>query len=303
LLWPAYLGVGHGGGPMTGRGWGYEGAEGWAATRIDTGVAHAARVYDHFLGGVDNFEVDRQVAEHAAAVHPGGIETVRASVRSNRAFLVRAVQYLAGEAGVSQFLDIGSGIPSGDNVHAVAQRVAAGTRVVYVDYDPIVLAHTHQLLSDDNGRGGVDYVQGDLRDPVSVLERAAATLELSEPIAVLLVGVLHFLPGTDDDTDPYRIVGRLLEAVPSGSYLVVCHLAADIHAVEMAEVARRFNETTVETWALRDSDEVRGFFLGLELVEPGVVQVDQWRPDDGPGPVLPPEGRTNPLHVGVGRKP
>lgn len=302
-MWPAYLGVGHRGGAMTGRGRGYEGAEGWAALGIDTSVAHAARVYDYYLCGVDNFEVDRQVAEHAAAVHPGGIDTVRASVRSNRAFLVRVVQYLAGEAGVSQFLDIGSGIPNGDNVHSVAQRAARGTRVVYVDNDPIVLAHAHQLLRDDNGRGAVDYLQGDLRDPASILERAAPTLDLSEPIAVLLIGVLHFLPDTDDDADPYRIVSRLLESVPSGSYLAVCHLAADIHPAEMAEVARRFNETTAETWALRNRDEVRGFFGGLELIEPGVVQVDQWRPDDQPGPVLPPEGRTNPLHVGVGLKP
>jgi hypothetical protein len=143
---------------------------------------------------------------------------------------------------------------------------------------------------------------GDLRDPVGVLRGAARTLELGRPVAVLLVGVLHFLPDSDD---PYGIVARLMRALPSGSHLVVCHLSSDIHPVEMAEVARRFNEDarTNETWVLRSHGEVARFFDGMELVEPGVVQVDEWRPLDGPAPVLPPEGRTNPLWVGVGRKP
>lgn len=271
----------------------------WPA-QIDRSVAHAARIYAYFLGDATWFEVDRVAAEHAAAVHPGGIKTVRASVRSNRAFLVRAVRYLAGGAGIRQFLDIGSGIPNGDNVHAVAQRAAPDARIVYVDNDPIVLAHAHELLVRSTPQGAVDYLQGDLRAPQSILRRAARTLDFAQPVAVLLVGILHFFP---DEDDPYGIVARLLEAVPSGSHLVVCHLASDIHPDEMPEVARRFNETTNETWALRSQGEVAGFFAGLEMVEPGVVQVDQWRPHDGPGPVLPPEGRVNPLHVGIGRKP
>lgn len=266
--------------------------------QIDTTVAHAARVYDFYLGGVTNFEVDRIAAEHAAAVHPGGVDTVRASVRSNRAFLVRAVDYLVGEAGIRQFLDIGSGIPNGTNVHAAAQGTAPGSRIVYVDNDPVVLAHAHELKSTPEGT--VDYIRGDLRDPESILDRASDTLDLGQPVAVMLVGILHFFPPADD---PYGIVGRLLDAVPSGSYLVLCHVASDIHAEEMAEVARRFNKTTNETWFLRSNAEVARFFDGLQLVEPGVVQVDRWRPLDGPEPVLPPEGRVNPLNVGVARKP
>jgi hypothetical protein len=273
---------------------------------IDTSVAHAARIYDYYLGGVDNFEVDRVVAEHAAAVHPGGMDTVRASVGANRAFLVRSVRWLAREAGVRQFFDIGSGIPNRDNVHAVAQEATAGSRVVYVDNDPVVLAHAHRLLSDDNGRGRVAYLRGDLREPDRLLRCAAADLDFSEPVALMLLGVLHFLPDHDPDdadADPYRIVGDLVDRLVSGSFVVVSHLACDIHPAEMAEVARRFNETTAETWALRNRDEVEGFFAGVELIEPGVVGVDGWRPEDSPGPVLPPEGRTNPLWVGVGRKP
>lgn len=266
---------------------------------IDTTVAHAARIYDFYLGGVTNFVVDRVAAEHAAMVHPGGLETVRASVRSNRAFLVRAVQWLAGRAGISQFLDIGSGIPNGDNVHAAAQRTNPGARIVYVDNDPIVLAHAHQLVQS-TPEGAVDYLFGDLRDVDTILEQAAKTLDFGQPVAVMLVGILHFFPPGDH---PYRIVARLLNAVASGSYLVVCHLAADIHPAEMAEVARRFNESTNETWALRTRDQVARYFDGLELIEPGVVQVDDWRPQDGPLPVLPPAGSTNPLHVGVGLKP
>jgi hypothetical protein len=269
----------------------------WPA-EIDRSVAHAARIYAYYLGDAAWFEVDRIAAEHAAAVHPGGLETVQASVRSNRAFLIRAVHYLAGEAGVHQFLDIGSGIPNGTNVHAVAQQTVPESRIVYVDNDPVVLAHAHELKSTPEG--AVDYIQGDLRDPESILERASETLDLSQPAAIMLVGILHFFPPADD---PYGIVAHLLGAVPSGSALVVCHLASDIHAEEMAEVARRFNETTNETWSLRSNAEVARFFDGLDLVEPGVVQVDHWRPLDGPGPVLPPEGRVNPLHVGVARKP
>lgn len=265
---------------------------------IDTTVAHAARVYEYYLGGRAWFAADREAAEHAAAVHPGGIATVRASVQSNRAFLVRVVRWLAGEARVHQFLDIGSGIPNHNNVHSVAHDAAPGTRVVYVDHDPVVLAHAHQLLGD-SGRRTVDYLQADLRDPASILERAAATLDFTQPVAVLLIGILHFVP---DDEDPYGLANQLLAAVPSDSRLVVSHLACDIHPAEMAEVARRFNETTAERWALRSRSEVHGFFQGLELVDPGVVQVDEWRPDDEPGPVWPPEGRTNPLWVGVGRK-
>lgn len=276
---------------------------GQAEVRIDTSTAHMARVYDYWLGGVTNFAVDRAVAHHAAEVS-GGIEAVRASVATNRAFLLRAVRHLVG-AGVDQFLDIGSGIPKegnggrDENIHALAQRLAPEARTVYVDNDPIVLAHAHQLLSDTPD-GSVRYHQGDLRDPESILNKAAGTLDFRRPVAVLLIGILHFFR---DEEDPYGIVASLMDAVCPGSYLVVCHLASDIHPDEMAEAARRLTEATNETCVPRDHDQVARFFRGLDLVQPGVVQVDQWRPDEGPPPVLPPEGRTNPLRVGVGRKP
>lgn len=262
---------------------------------IDTGVAHAARIYDHYLGGIDNFAVDREAAERAAAVHPGGMATVRASVRANRAFLGQAVRYLALDAGVRQFLDIGTGIPNADNVHGVAQQVAPDSRVVYVDNDPVVLAHAHELLRS-TPQGATAYVNGDLRDPKEILLRAEATLDLTEPVAVMVLGVLHFFP---DGDDPYGIVARLLDAVAPGSHLVVSHLAADIHRGEMATVAERFNRTTNETWVLRTHVEVAHFFAGLDLVDPGVVQVNRWRPVATTP--TPPDGGTNPLWVGVGR--
>ncbi len=263
---------------------------------IDTTVPHSARIWNYWLGGKDNYPVDRAAGDQFLEVYPGIADVARAS----RQFLTRAVRYLAGEAGVRQFLDIGSGIPNGTNVHTVAgEAVGSGARTVYVDNDPIVLAHAHELLRK-TPQDAVTYLQGDLRDPEPILAMASRSLDFTRPVAVLLVGILHFFPDTDR---PAGIVARLMKAVPSGSYLVVCHLASDIHAEEMAEVARRFNESTNETWAPRTRDEVARFFDGLELVEPGVVQVDEWRPDQGPGPVWPPEDRTNPLLVGVGRKP
>jgi hypothetical protein len=268
---------------------------------IDKSVAHAGRVYDYFLGGTTNFEVDRSAAEYAAAVHPGGLETVQASVRSNRAFLVRAVRWLGREVGMRQYMDIGAGIPNGTDVHVVAQQMAPGSRVVYVDNDPIVLAHAHERLKVTDDGGPVAYVHGDLRDTSSILQQATTTLDFTQPIAALLVGVLHLLP--DDPHDPYALVADLMDALPAESHLVISHLAMDIHPAEMAEVQRRFNESTAETWQLRNRDLVRGFFAGLDLVDPGVVQLDEWHPDDDPRPVLPPEGRTNPVWAGVGRKP
>jgi hypothetical protein len=262
---------------------------------IDTSVAHAARIYDYYLGGTTNFAVDRAAAERSAAVHPGGIATVRASVLANRAFLERAVRHLAAEVGVRQFLDIGTGIPTQGNVHEVAQQITPASRIVYVDNDPIVLAHAHALLRSTS-EGATAYLQADLRDPATILKQAAETLDFGSPVAVMLLGILHFFPAQDD---PYGIVATLLEEMPSGSHLVISHLAEDIYAVEMAEVASRMNRMTQETWVLRPRADVERFFDGLELVAPGVVQVDQWRPD---GPPTSTEGRLNPLYAGVGRK-
>jgi hypothetical protein len=264
---------------------------------IDMHVAHVARAYDYMLGGVTNFAVDRQAAERLSAVFPGGTETARKDVRAQRDFLGRAVRYLAGEAGIRQFLDIGTGIPNADNVHAVAKETAAGCRIVYVDNDPIVLAHAHALLQG-TPEGATDFIHGDLREPRTILQRAAATLDFTRPVAVMLVGILHVIP---DEDDPYSIVARLLEAVPSGSYLVVSHLPNDMHGEEMAKMAQRSQQMMREPFIMRSHAEVSRFFDGLEMTEPGLVQVDRWgQPPTAPTPQ---QAWVTPLYAGVGRKP
>jgi hypothetical protein len=265
---------------------------------IDSGAAHTSRIYDYLLGGTDNFEVDRTVADHVFAAYPGGVDAARTDARANRAFLGRAVRYLAGEVGIRQFLDVGTGIPNSDNVHAVAQSVAPDSRVVYSDNDPIVLAHAHSLLRS-SPEGATDYIDGDLRDPEPILRQAASTLDLGAPVAVLLLGVLHVIP---DKANPHELVATLMRAVPPGSYLVLSHMANDIQAQEMAEVFDRLDETTRDTNppALRPRDQVVRFFEGLELVEPGVVQVDRWRPN---GSAPSPDERIVPIYAAVGRKP
>jgi hypothetical protein len=192
---------------------------------INKNVPHMARVYDYMLGGTNNFAVDRELAVHATEAL-GGIEVVRGDVRANRKFLVDAVRWLALEAGVRQFLDVGTGIPNADNVHGVAQRAAADSRVVYVDYDPVVLAHAHELLKS-TPQGATDFIYGDLRDPDHIVDRAGATLDFDQPVALMLVGIFHYVL---DREDPYGIMRRLLDAVPSGSFLAVSHLAKDIVA-------------------------------------------------------------------------
>jgi S-adenosyl methyltransferase len=237
---------------------------------IDTTIPHPARVYNYWLGGKDNYAADREAGNLAVKAFP---DTV-ASVRANRAFLARAVRYLAGEAGIHQFLDIGTGLPSADNTHEAAQSVVPECRVVYVDNDPIVLAHARALLTSSTG--ATAYVDADLRDTEKILEAAANTLEFSEPVAIMLIGVLHFITDADD---PYGIVTTLLDAVVPGSYLVIAHVAKDIHPEQMAEFQRRMNEQHPETpGTLRTHDEVSRFFAGTELLEPGVVQPSQWRP-------------------------
>ena len=261
---------------------------------IDSTVAHAARVYDYMLGGTTNFEADRAASHAAAQLVPGGHDTVTAGLLANRAFLARAVRHLTGEVGIRQFLDIGSGIPANDNVHEVAQAIAPESRVVYVDYDPIVLAHSHELLRS-SPEGVTTYVQEDMRNPERVIEHAAATLDFSQPVALLLVAILHFFP---DDTDPDGIVRRLVEALPSGSHVVVSHLARDV--LDLDATYERLNEATHETFVLRTHGEVSRFFTGLELLDPGVVLVDQWRPDPDAAAH---DGLMLPIYGGVARKP
>jgi S-adenosyl methyltransferase len=248
---------------------------------IDTTVAHAARMYDYLLGGTTNFAVDREAVERAS-VAVGGIENARADVRANRAFLGRVVHYLTAQTGLRQFLDLGTGIPNGDDVQAIAQQAAPDSRIVYVDNDPVVLAHAHSLLRS-TPEGATAYIDGDLRDPVTILRKAAATLDFSQPIAVLLVAVLHLI---GDEHDPYGIVARLVEGLPGGSYVAVSHLTPDVQPDAMAELASRLNQASKETFVMRDRAQVCRFLHGLEIIEPGVVQVDEWRPEQSQ-PVLP----------------
>jgi hypothetical protein len=237
---------------------------------FDTSVAHIARVYDYWLGGKDNFAADRAAAEQAIAAYPN----IVFSVRANRAFLARAVRYLAGEAGIRQFLDIGTGIPASNNTHEVAQSAAPEARVVYVDNDPIVLAHARALLTS-GPHGVTSYLDADLRDTERVLAVAAETLDFSRPVAVMLMAILQHV---DEAEDPYTIVATLLGALPPGSYLTVSHPGSDIDAEAQGQLAERLNRTMAEKVTMRDRAQVARFFDGLEMVEPGLVRVPQWRP-------------------------
>jgi hypothetical protein len=259
---------------------------------FDPTVPHASRMYDYLLGGKDNFAVDREAAEELVAIAPA----TRRAVRENRAFHGRAVRYLAGEAGVRQFLDIGTGIPTADNTHEVAQRVAADSRIVYVDNDPVVLAHARALLTSAHA-GTVSYMNADLRDPETILEAARRQLDFGEPVAIMLVLILHLIPDSDD---PWRIVGRLVGAVPPGSYLVVSHPPTDMDAEASAAVARRVNQRMLTTpMTRRARAEVGRFFDGLDLLPPGLVPQNRWRPDRP----LPDDEPDVACYGAVGRKP
>jgi hypothetical protein len=265
---------------------------------IDRTIPHMARVYDYLLGGRNHFAVDRQLAEHATAALPGGIGAARRNVRANRQFLKWAVRYLTGEVGIRQFLDIGTGIPNADNVHGVAQRAAADSRVVYVDYDPVVLAHAHELLKS-TPQGATDFIYGDLRAPDKIVEQAAGTLDFGQPVAIMLVGIFHYVL---DREGPYGIMRQLVDAVPSGSYAVVSHLASDIRPEQAAEMARRHNEKSpAEPTEFRSREGVERFYDGLELQPPGVVSLDRWHVPGGAPP--PPAERQIPIYGALGRKP
>jgi hypothetical protein len=266
---------------------------------IDSDAAHTSRIYDYLLGGTDNFAVDREVAAHAFALYPGGLDGARTDARANRAFLMRAVRHLAGEAGIRQFLDVGTGIPSADNTHAVAQGIAPESRVVYVDNDPMVLAHAHALLRG-TAEGATAYLSGDLRQPAEILSQAAETLDLSRPVAVVVVGVLHVIP---DEDAPAESVAALVDAIPSGSYLVLSHMTSDGADADIAGVSSRLDEhmRTTNRPAPRTVEVVKGFFDGLDLLDPGLVPATAWRPDSSPGTGTP--TRPMPVYCGVARKP
>ena len=243
-----------------------------ALTRtIDPTVAHIARVQDYWLGGKDHFEADRIAGDEAIAQLPD----MAASVRNTRAFLGRTVRFLAAEQGIRQFLDLGTGIPSASNTHEVAQGVAPGSRVVYVDNDPMVLAHARALLTS-SPEGRCAYIDADIREPEKILATAAEVLDFTKPVAVVLMAVLQFVP---DDDDPYGLVRRLMAAMPAGSYLVISHPAADLQAAAMAGMATRLNQLMVQRVKPRTKAEVTAFFDGLDLVEPGVIRCPEWRPD------------------------
>jgi hypothetical protein len=253
---------------------------GQARRRVDTTKPHPARIYDYFLGGKNNFAVDRETAEKA--LQSWG--TVRTAARENRAFLGRAVRYLVAEAGIRQFLDIGTGLPSANNVHEVAQREAPSCRVVYVDNDPIVLAHARALLTS-KPEGKTAYIHADLTDPEKILGDPATreTLDFTRPVALMLVAILHFIP---DGAEPRRILRTLLDALPAGSYLVASHVTGEHDPATLAGAGRAYQERGL-TGQIRTSDEFADLvFSGLEMVDPGVVLVSEWRPEtDGPRPL------------------
>jgi O-methyltransferase involved in polyketide biosynthesis len=261
--------------------------EGDPLTALDPIVAHPARVYDYWLGGKDNFAVDREAAEHVIAANP----TVLPGVRANRAFLGRAVRYLA-EAGIRQFLDLGTGLPTAQNAHQVAQSVAPDARIVYVDNDPMVLAYARALLTS-SPQGATVYVDADIRDTGTILAAAAQTLDFTKPVAVMALMVLQYIPDADD---PWAIVGRMLEPLAAGSYLTASDTVRDIDTARVTEGTARLNARMGPTQlTLRTRPDFERFFSGLEMVEPGVVPLPQWR---GPGSEHP-----IPCYAGMGRKP
>jgi hypothetical protein len=240
---------------------------------FDISVAHPARVYDYWLGGKDHFEPDRIAAQEVIAVRP----TIIRDIRANREFLGRVVRFLAGEAGIRQFLDIGTGIPSANNTHEVAQSVAPDCRIVYVDNDPIVLAHARALLTS-TPEGACAYLDADLKDTGKILQEAERTLDFSRPVAVLFIGVLHLVSEADE---PLRIMGEMLDATVAGSYLALTQPAKDVNADQVAEGARRYNEHVKTPQTRRTYAETLRFFDGMEVVPPGLVQCHRWRPATG----------------------
>jgi hypothetical protein len=244
---------------------------------FDTSVAHQARVYDYVLGGRDNYAADRAATEAWLKIDPG----MAFSARANRAFLGRAIRYLAGEAGMRQFLDIGTGIPTAGNTHQVAQAIAPKSLVVYVDYDPVVLAHARALLTSGDEAGSTEYIDADLRDTLAILAQARQLLDFTKPVAVTLLAILHAIPDADD---PHAIVATLMDAVPPGSYLAVSHVGSELLEREKQDGVRGVADRMVkQTPAYRSREQVARFFAATDLVEPGIVRVEAWRPDPGAG--------------------
>jgi hypothetical protein len=241
---------------------------------FDVSVAHQARAYDYLLGGKDNYAADREAVEEWLKINPELAFTARA----NRAFLGRAITYLAAEAGIRQFLDIGTGIPTAGNIHEIAQEIAPESRVVYVDYDPVVLAHARALLTSSDA-GATEYIEADLRETGEILGRAGQLLDFSRPVAVTLVAILHAIPDSDD---PYAIVARVMDAVPSGSYLALSHAGLDLVDPETIDSSEEItSRLSQQQYTGRNRAQVARFLDGMDLVEPGVVRLEEWRPAPG----------------------
>jgi hypothetical protein len=243
--------------------------EGTAPPRLDTSVAHSARVWNYLLSGKDNFAADREMGDMIMQIFPD----IAHIARVQRRFLARAVRYLAGEAGIGQFLDIGTGLPTADNTHEIAQQVAPESKVVYVDNDPLVLVHAQALLTSAPA-GMTSYIEADVRDTEEILEQAARTLDFGRPVAVMMLGILGQVP---DSADPGSIVARLLGALPTGSYLALSDGTDTSLALNQAIAA--YNQNSADSYHLRSPEQIAAFFDGLSLVPPGVVATSRWRPD------------------------
>jgi len=257
---------------------------------FDTGVANAARMWNYWIGGKDNFRVDREAGEQVLEAMPA----LPVVAQMLRRFLITSVGDLS-LAGVRQFLDIGTGLPTADNTHDVAQRAAPASRIVYVDHDPVVISHARALLTS-SATGKTDYIQADLRDWPTISAGAQQTLDFSRPVAVLLIAVLHFIL---DEEDPHRLISRMMADLAPGSYLVIAHAASDIQPSTAAAMAQSYNATSSLTITPRDRDTVDRFFDGLEMVGPGLMPLDQWR---GSGPASTAESGLS-CYCGIGRKP
>jgi hypothetical protein len=262
-----------------------------AGLALDPTVPNPARIWNYWVGGKDHFEADRALAEQFGQVVP----KMPVIARLTRQFLTDTVSQLAAD-GIRQFLDIGTGLPTADNTHEVAQRAAPESRVVYVDNDPVVLAHARALLNSST-EGRTAYLDADIRDPAKILAQAAETLDFSQPTAVLLIAVLHFVQDSDD---PYSIVTTLMDAVPSGSYLAILHGASDVGSDDMPEAERRYNSQASATFHARDREHVSRFFDGLDLLGPGLVNLSHWWQDTSADRGMDAEVAA---YCGVARKP
>jgi hypothetical protein len=242
-----------------------------AGTGIDTTVSHSARIWDYWLRGKDNYAVDREVGDRIEQMLPD----IANQAREDRKFLGRVVRFLAGEAGIRQFLDIGTGLPTADNTHQVAQRVAPECKIVYVDNDPLVLAHARALLTS-TPEGTTDYIHADMHDPATIIVGAGQTLDFGQPIAITMLGVLWHVM---DNDEAYAIVNHLVQAMPSGSYLALNHPTLEVTGEKMATAIQYWNQYGKPPGTHRTPDELARFFDGMDLVEPGVVSITRWRPE------------------------